>query len=84
MACCGSQRAALRGAGGSVGAAAEAAGAPFVPRANEFEYAGAGELQITGPLTGKLYTFRGRGARVRVEASDVASFVSISNLRRIP
>jgi hypothetical protein len=83
MACCGSQRAALRGTGGSVGAA-EAAGAPFLPRANEFEYTGTGEFEITGPLTGKLYTFRGRGARVRVEPSDVASFVSIPNLRRIP
>jgi hypothetical protein len=84
MACCGSQRAALRGGRESVGAAAEAAGAPFLPRANEFEFIGAGEFEIAGPLTGKLYTFRGRGARVRVEASDVASFVSIPNLRRIP
>ena len=81
MACCGSQRAALRGGGTSVGTAASA---PFVPRAHEFEYTGAGELQITGPLTGILYTFRGRGARLRVDASDVASFVSIPNLRRIP
>ncbi|HEY3456112.1 MAG TPA: hypothetical protein VGK64_16155 [Bryobacteraceae bacterium] len=81
MACCGGQRTALR-AGGSVGA--EAAGAPFLPRANEFEYIGTGDFEITGPLTGKRYFFRGRGARVRVEASDVASFVSIPNLRRIP
>ena len=83
MACCGGQRAALR-AGSSVGAAAEAAGAPFLPRANEFEYLGTGDFEITGPLTGKRYFFRSRGARVRVEASDVASFVSIPNLRRIP
>jgi hypothetical protein len=82
MACCGSQRAALRG-GGSAGVAATAS-ASFVPRAQEFEYTGAGELQLTGPLTGKPYIFRGRGARVRIEASDVASFVSIPNLRRIP
>ena len=66
MACCGNQRAALRGAGGSVGPAAEAAGAPFLPRANEFEFVGTGEFEITGPFTGKRYTFRGRGARVRV------------------
>ena len=83
MACCGGQRAALR-AGSSVGTAAEAAGAPFLPRANEFEYIGTGDFEITGPLTGKRYLFRGRGARVRVEPSDVASFISIPNLRRIP
>jgi hypothetical protein len=81
MACCGSQRAALRGGGGSqIGAAASAS---FIPRAQEFEYTGAGEMQVTGPFTGTLYTFRGRGARLRVDASDVASFVSIPNLRRI-
>jgi hypothetical protein len=80
MACCGGQRAALRGGGGQVGAAASVS---FVPRAHEFEYTGPGELQIMGPLTGKVYTFRGRGARLRVDASDVASFVSIPNLRRI-
>jgi hypothetical protein len=77
MACCGSQRAALR-----VGVAN--VGAPFVPRAQEFEFTGAGELAITGPMTGKLYIFRGRGTRLRVDASDVASFVSIPNLRRVP
>jgi hypothetical protein len=81
MACCGSQRAALRGGTANVGMAS---GTPFVPRAHEFEYTGAGELQVTGPFTGTLYTFRGRGARLRVDASDVASFVSIPNLRRIP
>jgi hypothetical protein len=81
MACCGSQRAALRG--GTVNGGM-AAGTPFVPRAHEFEFTGAGELQMTGPFTGTLYTFRGRGARLRVDASDVASFVSIPNLRRIP
>ena len=81
MACCGSQRAALRGGTANVGMAV---GTPFVPRAHEFEYTGAGELQVTGPFTGTLYTFRGRGARLRVDASDVASFVSIPNLRRIP
>jgi hypothetical protein len=81
MACCGSQRAALRAGTANIGGAA---GTPFVPRAHEFEFIGAGELQITGPLTGKLYTFRGRGTRLRVDASDVASFVSIPNLRRIP
>lgn len=80
MACCGSQRAALRGGAANVGVAA---GTAWVPRAQQFEYTGAGELQVTGPFTGTLYSFRGRGARVRIDAADVASFVSIPNLRRI-
>ena len=80
MACCGSQRAAMRGGGANVGGGT---GTPWIPRAMDFEYTGSGELQITGPSTGTIYTFRGPGARVRVDEHDVASLVSNPNLRRV-
>ena len=80
MACCGNQRAAMREGAANVGGGDAT---PFVPRATDFEFTGSGELQLTGPFTGTIYTFRGQGARLRVDASDVASFVSIPNLRRV-
>jgi hypothetical protein len=47
----------------------------------EFIYTGAGQLTVTGPLTGTVYRFTGHGAVVLVHALDVASVVSVPGLR---
>lgn len=78
MGCCGNQRAALRN--GSVTRAAGSA-AGWTPGALEFEYVGQGELRVTGPMTGSVYTFAGNGSRSAVNAADVPSLAAMANLR---
>lgn len=80
MSCCGKQRAALRQQNTTGGVYAPSA---FVPRAMEFEYSGSAQLSVTGPLTGAVYRFRGRGARVRVDGADAASLVSVPGLKPV-
>jgi hypothetical protein len=61
MSCCGSRRAALR----------QTTSPPsFRSSSLEFEYTGTGELQVVGPMTGTVYTFKGPGARAAVQAAD--------------
>ena len=79
MSCCGSQRESMRSQAPASGAAPNA----FVPQARDFEYTGQGELQVAGPLTGTLYVFRGRGARVRIHNADVASLISVPSLHLV-
>lgn len=80
MSCCGKQRESMRGQNTSGGGGEVT---PFIPQARDFEYIGSGEMQVIGPLTGTVYTFRGGGARVHIHPADVASLVSIPNLRML-
>lgn len=77
MSCCGSQRAAARtsSAGTTSGPARH-----WTPGSVEFEFAGQGQMVVTGPLTGTVYRFT-PGARVQVHGSDAASLVSVPGLR---
>lgn len=77
MSCCGSQRATLR--------QEQNPDEPgdlqyWTPGPIEFEYAGNGELTVTGPLTGIEYRFSATDRRVRVHGSDAPSFLSVPGL----
>jgi hypothetical protein len=66
--------------------AAPSANSPVVsytPGSREFEYGGAGELRVVGPMTGSVYTFSGNGSRVSAQAADVASLALIPGLRLV-
>ena len=80
MSCCGSQRAAQRHGAVSSG---RSAAAPFVTSSLEFEYTGSGQIQVTGPMTGAIYTFNGTGDRVLVHSADVASVATVPALRPV-
>lgn len=78
MSCCGSQRTAIRHDWGPV---EHNDGQYWSPGPLEFEYTGAGELTVTGPLTGIEYRFTANDRRVRVHGSDAPSFLSVPGLR---
>ena len=81
MGCCGNQRAAQR-MGSVTGVSGGASGAAgWTPGTLEFEYVGQGELRVTGPMTGSVYTFAGNGSRTAVHAADVPSLAAMANLR---
>ena len=80
MSCCGNQRAAFRN--GPVQAAVGVSRSWAASGSAEFEYLGAGQLTVTGPLTGSVYRFT-RAQRVRVHGSDVPSLVSVPGLRLV-
>lgn len=80
MSCCGKLRAALRQ---QTITAASPASPEYAPRAVEFEYSGPNQLAVTGPLTGVVYRFRGRGARLRVDGSDAPSLTSVPGLKPV-
>jgi hypothetical protein len=46
----------------------------------EFEFTGNGALRVTGPMTGLVYVFEGRGSRAVVFSADVASLATNPNL----
>ncbi len=79
MSCCGNQRASYRRefshANSSYPSPQHASGA-----AAEFQYAGSGQLTVTGPLTGTVYRFA-PGERVKVHPSDVPSMATVPQLR---
>ena len=80
MSCCGSQRAALRR---DPEVFSQRTVQHWNPGAISFEYVGAGELSVTGPLTGTVYRFaRGTGP-VRVHASDAASLAAVAGLKPV-
>jgi hypothetical protein len=45
-------------------------------------YVGATGLAVRGPVTGTLYRFSGRGAKVLVDERDAELFVGIRTLQR--
>ena len=80
MSCCGSQRTALRQDWNPV----ESGDIQYwTPGPIEFEYAGSGELTVTGPLTGIEYRFTANDRRVRVHGSDAPSFLSVPALKPV-
>lgn len=81
MSCCGSQRKAMRGAPASTHSQPEPRHRAAAPA--EFEYNGPGQLTVTGPLTGVVYRFHARGARVRVHGSDVPSLLYVPGLKPV-
>jgi hypothetical protein len=83
MSCCGSQRRAFLSESPSP---TQAAGEPayWTSLPVEFEYTGASQLTVTGPLTGILYVFASQGARVQVHGSDVPSLLSVPGLKPVP
>jgi hypothetical protein len=80
MSCCGEKRAALGYPSNPTGA-----GAPRYQVAGsvEFEYIGQGELTVTGPLTGIIYSFSADRRRQRVEGQDAPSLVYVPSLKAI-
>jgi len=80
MSCCGKQRSGLRHESAAP-AAADSRRASTAPA--EFEYTGNGQLSVTGPLTGVVYLFAARGARVRVHGPDVPSLLYVPGLRPV-
>jgi hypothetical protein len=50
----------------------------------DLEYFGNRQLTVTGPLTGTVYRFTGKGARLRIHGSDVPSLVLVPGLRPVP
>jgi len=86
MSCCNDQRESLRrnaslsgqGRVSSQGGVQHRTTGPM-----QFEYKGAGQLTVTGPLTGTIYRFSGPGALVLVHAADVPSLVSVPGLRPV-
>ena len=79
MSCCGSRRAAERVEAGRASGRTTAAPSPT---AVEFEYAGSGQLAVTGPLTGTVYRFVSGGGAVRVHGPDAPSLAMVAGLRR--
>ncbi len=49
----------------------------------EFEYSGNGELTVTGPLSGVIYSFTPTMRRVRVHGSDAPSLLAVPGLRPV-
>ena len=49
----------------------------------DFELVGSGRLLVTGPSTGMVYRFAGRGTRVRVAARDAPFLYAIPALRPV-
>ena len=80
MSCCGNQRATLR-----YDQSLQEQGdlQYWTPGPIDFEYAGNGELTVTGPLTGIVYRFTADDRRVRVHGSDAPSFLSVPGLRPV-
>lgn len=48
----------------------------------EFMYRGSTSLTAVGGVTGRLYWFEGRGARVRIHPRDATSLDGVPNLMR--
>ncbi len=48
-----------------------------------FVYVGNGSLSVTGPISGIRYTFTHPGAKVQVDARDLAMIASIRHLRQV-
>ena len=80
MSCCGDQRASFRR---EAVVSASSHVQHWNPGVTEFEYAGSGQLTVTGPLTGTVYRFISGAGPVRVHAPDAASLVSVPGLRPI-
>jgi len=77
MSCCGSQRATFRQDPNPV----EQSDLQYWTSGPiDFEYAGNGELTVTGPLTGIVYRFTANDRRVRVHGSDAPSLLSVPGL----
>ena len=86
MACCNEQRASMRresGLSGQSGLSRQSVVQQPASGPTQFEYKGAGQLTVTGPLTGTIYRFGGPGARVLVHAADAPSLVSVAGLRPV-
>jgi hypothetical protein len=47
----------------------------------EFEYTGTGEIQVVGPMTGTVYTFKGPGSRALVQSADAPAIAMNQTLR---
>lgn len=80
MSCCGSQRATLRQ---DWNPAEQSDTQYWTSGPIEFEYAGFGELTVTGPLTGIEYRFTAEDRRVRVHGSDAPSLLSVPGLKPV-
>jgi hypothetical protein len=86
MSCCGGKRAQLRGGPiQGMGLGRKGAGLPTsgFQQASYFEYLGATEIVVLGPVTHKKYAFSGPGARVAVDVRDAVAVRSVPGLREI-
>lgn len=81
MACCGQTRAQLSLTGKAALAANRVVAAPTP--ALLFEYTGRTGMTVVGSGTGRTYRFGEPGARVQIDARDVASLAAVPNLSRI-
>mgnify|MGYP006955697281 CR=1 FL=1 len=76
MSCCGNQRATLRQDQSLV----EQGDLQYwTPGPTDFEYAGSGELTVTGPLTGIVYRFTADDRRVQRELEPHATSLNIGD-----
>lgn len=85
MSCCGKNRKLLAAqtARPTAPLTNSAAPRPDAPvRVVALRYVGATGLAVRGPVTGSLYRFVGRGAKVLVDERDAALFSGIRTLQR--
>lgn len=83
MSCCGKLRAALRSPGPLNNVSAAPSYRAVAQSDINFEYSGQNPITVTGPLTGAVYRFQGRGARLRVHGADAPSLLSVPGLRPV-
>lgn len=48
------------------------------------EYMGQRAIRVTGPATGKRYTFTSRGAQVWVDERDASGVLAVARMRSVP
>ena len=81
MSCCGNGRAAYTQA--NTGSTQTHRSQYQLSQPLEFEYAGQGELTVTGPLSGVVYRFTPSARRVSVHGADAPSLLSVPGLRPV-
>jgi hypothetical protein len=78
MSCCGKKREVWRG---------EAQRTPLMPAnrapAVYFRYVGNSALTVVGPVTGRVYTFSGRGAAAAADPRDAPSIAAVPLLVQV-
>lgn len=54
-----------------------------VPDTVMFEYSGATQMLVKGPMTGRIYRFGHTGVRVAIDRQDAPSVTAVPNLKRL-
>ncbi len=82
MSCCGRGRTLQRSQPPISSVLSRRAGAVAPAKPVPFTYAGNGSIQVTGPMTGRIYRFAS-GATLIVHALDAPAFIGVAGLTPI-